>query len=103
MFKKFSFFIAFCVRLQLKHASRYVHDLLTTLAKYLNTELIQYLLGLVSSLPVPSHNKQTLCLALVLTRIVWSKAFSSQAGRMTTQNNDTSGTHVVGGKYTSSL
>ena len=91
--------------LQLKHASRYVHDLLTTLAKNLNTELIQYLLGLVSSLPVASHNKQTLCLASVLTRLVWNNALSSHhhhhqqhtQGTLARRNSPTSSTAVVGG------
>ncbi|CAB3983712.1 Ubiquitin carboxyl-terminal hydrolase 34 [Paramuricea clavata] len=87
---------------QLKHASRYVHDLLTTLAKHLDTELIQYLLGLVSSLPVASHNKQTLYLALVLIRIVWNNALSSHhhhqhsQGVIARRNSPASSTAVVG-------
>ena len=87
--------------LQLKHASRYVHDLLNTLAKHLEIELIQYLLGLVSSLQVASHNKQTLSLALVLTRIVWNAALSSQHQSevaLARRNSPTSSTAVVGGR-----
>ncbi|PFX25818.1 Ubiquitin carboxyl-terminal hydrolase 34 [Stylophora pistillata] len=61
---------------QLKHASRYVHDLLTVLTKHMDMPSILYLLDLVSKLPPAAHTRQTLYLALVLIRIVWRAGLS---------------------------
>ena len=50
-----------------------------------------------------SHNKQTLCLALVLTRVVWNAALSSQHQSevaLARRNSPTSSTAVVGGGWT---
>ena len=62
---------------QLKHASRYVHDLLTVLTKHMDMPSILYLLDLVSKLPPMTHTRQTLYLASVLIRIVWRAGLSS--------------------------
>lgn len=62
---------------QLKHASRYVHDLLTVLTKHMDMPSILYLLDLVSKLPPNAHTRQTLYLASLLTRIVWRAGLSS--------------------------
>ena len=63
--------------MQLKHASRYVHDLLTVLTKHMDMPSILYLLDLVSTLPPNAHTRQTLYLASLLIRIVWRAGLSS--------------------------
>lgn len=64
-------------KMQLKHASRYVHDLLTALTKHMDMPSILYLLDLVSTLPPNAHTRQTLYLASLLIRIVWRAGLSS--------------------------
>ncbi|XP_071963584.1 ubiquitin carboxyl-terminal hydrolase 34-like isoform X2 [Antedon mediterranea] len=63
---------------QLKHSSRYVHDLLPHLIKHLEPVPLFHLLKLVSSLSPSAHTEQTLFLSQVLTKCIWSNALSTQ-------------------------
>ncbi|XP_033107296.1 ubiquitin carboxyl-terminal hydrolase 34-like [Anneissia japonica] len=63
---------------QLKHSSRYVHDLLPHLIKHLEPIPLFHLLKLVSSLPPSAHTEQTLFLSQVLTKCIWGNALSTQ-------------------------
>ncbi|EDO36754.1 predicted protein, partial [Nematostella vectensis] len=61
---------------QLKHASCYVHDPLMILTKHLDMPSILYLLDQVSAMQPSAHTKQTLFLASILLRIIWSAGLS---------------------------
>ncbi|XP_048585971.1 ubiquitin carboxyl-terminal hydrolase 34 isoform X2 [Nematostella vectensis] len=77
---------------QLKHASRYVHDLLTVLTKHLDMPSILYLLDQVSAMQPSAHTKQTLFLASILLRIIWSAGLST-AGKSVGPAHVTSPVH----------
>lgn len=62
---------------QLKHTGKFVLDLLISLTKHMDLKSIQYLLSLVGNLAVGSHTKQTLLLASLLTRRVWSSTLAT--------------------------
>ena len=52
-------------------------DLLISLTKHMDLKSVQYLLSLVGNLAVGSHTKQTLLLASLLTRRVWSSTLAT--------------------------
>lgn len=79
--------------MQLKHASRYVHDLLTVLTKHMDMPSILYLLDLVSTLPPNAHTRQTLYLASLLIRIVWRAGLSSGVADAAPVTHTTSPVH----------
>ena len=81
------------IGLQLKHASRYVHDLLTVLTKHMDMPSILYLLDLVSKLPPTAHTRQTLYLASVLIRIVWRAGLTSAVAEAGPSVHTTSPVH----------
>ena len=54
-------------------------ELLISLTKHMDLASIQYLLALVGKLAVGSHTKQTLLLASLLTRRVWSATLNGSA------------------------
>ncbi|XP_070576482.1 ubiquitin carboxyl-terminal hydrolase 34-like isoform X2 [Ptychodera flava] len=70
---------------QLKHSSRYVHDLLPQLIKHLEPIPLRYMLKLVSTLHPSTHTEQTLYMASVLTKYLWTNALSTQAVSATQQ------------------
>ncbi|XP_065067715.1 ubiquitin carboxyl-terminal hydrolase 34-like isoform X1 [Rhopilema esculentum] len=66
---------------QLKHTGKFVLELLISLTKHMDLKSIQYLLSLVGKLAVGSHTKQTLLLASLLTRRVWSATLAGVAAK----------------------
>lgn len=79
---------------QLKHISRYVLDLLITLAKTMDLVSVQYLLQLIAKLPIASHTKQTLLLSSLLTRNIWT------AGLIEFQSEEKSASKITPKKLT---
>ena len=57
---------------QLKHCSKQVHDLLPPLIKNLEAGPVLHLYELVQKLPVKEHTEQTIYLAQVLQKFIWT-------------------------------
>ncbi|XP_039594276.1 ubiquitin carboxyl-terminal hydrolase 34 [Polypterus senegalus] len=64
---------------QLKHCSRYIHDLFPSLIKNLDPVPLRHLLNLVSSLHPSVHTEQTLYLASMLIKALWNNALAAKA------------------------
>eukprot|EP00794_Sanderia_malayensis_P020521 gene20521-22540_t len=80
---------------QLKHTGKFVLDLLISLTKHMELKSIQCLLTLVGRLLVGSHTKQTLLLASLLTRRVWSATlYGSKMSDSTTERSNAVGVQV---------
>ena len=57
---------------QLKHCSKQVHDLLLPLIKNLEAGPVLHLYDLLKDLPVKEHTEQTIHLAQVLQKFIWT-------------------------------
>ncbi|XP_051939696.1 ubiquitin carboxyl-terminal hydrolase 34 isoform X4 [Hippocampus zosterae] len=64
---------------QLKHCSRYIHDLFPSLIKNLDPVPLRHVLDLVSSLHPSAHTEQTLYLASMLIKALWNNALAAKA------------------------
>ncbi|XP_029817497.1 ubiquitin carboxyl-terminal hydrolase 34, partial [Manacus vitellinus] len=64
---------------QLKHCSRYIHDLFPSLIKNLDPVPLRHLLNLVSTLHPSAHTEQTLYLASMLIKALWNNALAAKA------------------------
>nr|XP_023680681.1 ubiquitin carboxyl-terminal hydrolase 34 isoform X2 [Paramormyrops kingsleyae] len=64
---------------QLKHCSRYIHDLFPSLIKNLDPVPLRHVLNLVSSLHPSAHTEQTLYLASMLIKALWNNALAAKA------------------------
>ncbi|XP_028316758.1 ubiquitin carboxyl-terminal hydrolase 34 isoform X2 [Gouania willdenowi] len=64
---------------QLKHCSRYIHDLFPSLIKNLDPVPLRHVLNLVSGLHPSSHTEQTLYLASMLIKALWNNALTAKA------------------------
>ncbi|XP_058880438.1 ubiquitin carboxyl-terminal hydrolase 34 isoform X2 [Acipenser ruthenus] len=64
---------------QLKHCSRYIHDLFPSLIKNLDPVPLRHLLNLVSALHPSAHTEQTLYLASMLIKALWNNALAAKA------------------------
>ncbi|XP_062912032.1 ubiquitin carboxyl-terminal hydrolase 34 isoform X4 [Mobula hypostoma] len=64
---------------QLKHCSRYIHDLFPSLIKHLDPVPLRHLLNLVSALHPSVHTEQTLYLASMLIKALWNNALAAKA------------------------
>ncbi|KAH0521479.1 Ubiquitin carboxyl-terminal hydrolase 34, partial [Microtus ochrogaster] len=64
---------------QLKHCSRYIHDLFPSLIKNLDPVPLRHLLNLVSALEPSVHTEQTLYLASMLIKALWNNALAAKA------------------------
>nr|XP_033794971.1 ubiquitin carboxyl-terminal hydrolase 34 isoform X3 [Geotrypetes seraphini] len=64
---------------QLKHCSRYIHDLFPSLIKNLDPIPLRHLLDLVASLHPSVHTEQTLYLASMLIKALWNNALAAKA------------------------
>uniref|UniRef100_A0A4W3GN70 Ubiquitin carboxyl-terminal hydrolase 34 n=1 Tax=Callorhinchus milii TaxID=7868 RepID=A0A4W3GN70_CALMI len=64
---------------QLKHCSRYIHDLFPSLIKHLDPVPLRHLLNLVSALHPSAHTEQTLYLASMLIKALWNNALAAKA------------------------
>ncbi|XP_036605909.1 ubiquitin carboxyl-terminal hydrolase 34-like [Trichosurus vulpecula] len=64
---------------QLKHCSRYIHDLFPSLIKNLDPVPLRHLLNLVSALHPSGHTEQTLYLASMLIKALWNNALAAKA------------------------
>ncbi|XP_018120315.1 ubiquitin carboxyl-terminal hydrolase 34 isoform X2 [Xenopus laevis] len=64
---------------QLKHCSRYIHDLFPSLIKNLDPVPLRHLLNLVSCLHPSAHTEQTLYLASMLIKALWNNALAAKA------------------------
>uniref|UniRef100_A0A4W5MSR6 UBP34/UBP24/USP9X/USP9Y-like ARM repeat region domain-containing protein n=1 Tax=Hucho hucho TaxID=62062 RepID=A0A4W5MSR6_9TELE len=64
---------------QLKHCSRYIHDLFPSLIKNLDPVPLRHVLNLVSGLHPSAHTEQTLYLASMLIKALWNNALSAKA------------------------
>ncbi|XP_028827085.1 ubiquitin carboxyl-terminal hydrolase 34 isoform X3 [Denticeps clupeoides] len=64
---------------QLKHCSRYVHDLFPSLIKNLDSVPLRHVLNLVSGLHPSAHTEQTLYLASMLIKALWNNALAAKA------------------------
>ncbi|XP_069090498.1 ubiquitin carboxyl-terminal hydrolase 34 isoform X1 [Pleurodeles waltl] len=64
---------------QLKHCSRYIHDLFPSLIKNLDPVPLRHLLNLVSGLHPSAHTEQTLYLASMLIKALWNNALAAKA------------------------
>ncbi|XP_037108825.1 ubiquitin carboxyl-terminal hydrolase 34 isoform X3 [Syngnathus acus] len=64
---------------QLKHCSRYIHDLFPSLIKNLDPAPLRHVLNLVSGLHPSAHTEQTLYLASMLIKALWNNALAAKA------------------------
>ncbi|KAI4786493.1 hypothetical protein KUCAC02_037084, partial [Chaenocephalus aceratus] len=64
---------------QLKHCSRYIHDLFPSLIKNLDPVPLRHVLNLVSGLHPSAHTEQTLYLASMLIKALWNNALAAKA------------------------
>uniref|UniRef100_A0A8C9UXP2 Ubiquitin carboxyl-terminal hydrolase 34 n=1 Tax=Scleropages formosus TaxID=113540 RepID=A0A8C9UXP2_SCLFO len=64
---------------QLKHCSRYIHDLFPSLIKNLDPVPLRHVQNLVSGLHPSAHTEQTLYLASMLTKALWNNALAAKA------------------------
>ncbi|XP_041108947.1 ubiquitin carboxyl-terminal hydrolase 34 isoform X2 [Polyodon spathula] len=64
---------------QLKHCSRYIHDLFPSLIKNLDPVPLRHLLNLVSALHPSAHTEQTLYLSSMLIKALWNNALAAKA------------------------
>ncbi|CAL8351436.1 unnamed protein product, partial [Boreogadus saida] len=64
---------------QLKHCSRYIHDLFPSLIKNLDPVPLRHVLNLVSGLHPSTHTEQTLYLASMLIKALWNNALAAKA------------------------
>uniref|UniRef100_UPI001CD8B406 ubiquitin carboxyl-terminal hydrolase 34-like n=1 Tax=Solea senegalensis TaxID=28829 RepID=UPI001CD8B406 len=64
---------------QLKHCSRYIHDLFPSLIKNLDPVPLRHVLNLVSGLHPSAHTEQTLYLASLLIKALWNNALAAKA------------------------
>uniref|UniRef100_W5NGU5 Ubiquitin carboxyl-terminal hydrolase 34 n=1 Tax=Lepisosteus oculatus TaxID=7918 RepID=W5NGU5_LEPOC len=64
---------------QLKHCSRYIHDLFPSLIKNLDPVPLRHVLNLVSALHPSAHTEQTLYLASMLIKALWNNALAAKA------------------------
>ena len=62
----------FSIVLKLKHCSKQVHDLLLPLIKNLEAGPVLHLYDLLKDLPVKEHTEQTIHLAQVLQKFIWT-------------------------------
>ncbi|KTF99861.1 hypothetical protein cypCar_00023960 [Cyprinus carpio] len=63
---------------QLKHCSRYIHDLFPSLIKNLDPVPLRHVLSLVSGLHPSAHTEQTLYLASMLIKALWNNALAAK-------------------------
>ncbi|MGH0137239.1 UNVERIFIED_CONTAM: hypothetical protein FKN15_063069 [Acipenser sinensis] len=67
------------LHIELKHCSRYIHDLFPSLIKNLDPVPLRHLLNLVSALHPSAHTEQTLYLASMLIKALWNNALAAKA------------------------
>ncbi|XP_066282190.1 ubiquitin carboxyl-terminal hydrolase 34-like isoform X3 [Branchiostoma lanceolatum] len=80
---------------QLKHSSKYVHEVISALIKHLEPALLKHLLKLVSSLHPSQHTEQTLYLASMLTKVIWSNALSAHMMQQSQQASQPAFTQML--------
>ncbi|MGH0141434.1 UNVERIFIED_CONTAM: hypothetical protein FKN15_009228 [Acipenser sinensis] len=67
------------LHIELKHCSRYIHDLFPSFIKNLDPVPLRHLLNLVSALHPSAHTEQTLYLASMLIKALWNNALTAKA------------------------